>query len=169
MTTPRPSYIVHTDDVAEETWSYPGSDEKLCPGRPIGRIAGLLKTGVHVERLLPGTRTSWPHAEADEEEWAYVISGTPSVWLDGVVHALRAGDFVALPAGTGICHTFLNDSDVDAVVLVGGERSQPEHKIFYPLHPERKDVVGEARWWPVSWEQKGEHDGRPRRRDRRDG
>jgi uncharacterized cupin superfamily protein len=163
-TPPRPAFIVNADDVKERRGAYPGSAEKLSPGRALGRAAGLVKTGVHLERIVPGSRTSWPHAEHDEEEWAYVISGAPSVWIDGVVHALRAGDFVALPAGTGICHTFLNDSDVDAVVLVGGERSQPGHKIFYPLHPERRAQVGEARWWPVPWEAQGPHDGRPRPR-----
>lgn len=164
MPTPvRPPFIVHATDVDEEVWSYPGSDEKLCPGRPIGRAAGLVRTGVHLERITPGTRTSWPHAEADTEEWAYVVSGTPSVWIDGVIHPLRAGDFVALPSQTGICHTFLNDSDVDAVVLVGGERSQPTDRIFYPLHPERRAAVGEARWWPCEWVAQGDHDGRPRR------
>lgn len=163
---PRPSFIIHQDDVPEEVWSYPGSDEQLCPGRPIGRVAGLVKSGVHVERLPPGTRTSWPHAEADAEEWAYVLDGTPSVWIDGVVHALRVGDFVALPSGTGVCHTFLNDSDHDARILVGGERSQAEHRIFYPVHQGRRAQVGEAGWWPLDeqWVAAGPHDGLPRRR-----
>jgi uncharacterized cupin superfamily protein len=163
---PRPSFIVRAEDVPEQTFSYPGSDEVLCPGRPLGRAAGLVRTGVHLERLVPGSRTSWPHAEEDEEEWAYVLSGAPSVWIDGVVHPLSPGDFVALPAGTGVCHVFLNDSDEDATILVGGEASKPHNRIFYPLDRGRRAQVGEARWWPLDeqWQPRGPHDGTPRRR-----
>jgi uncharacterized cupin superfamily protein len=161
----RPACIVHESAVPETTFSYPGSPEVHCPSRALGRAAGLVRTGIHMERILPGTRTSFPHAEEDEEEWAYVVEGHPSVWLDGVLHALSPGDLVALPCGTGVCHTFLNDTDVDARVLVGGERAKPNNRIFYPLNPERKPQVGE-RWWPLeeAWRAQGAHDGRPRPR-----
>lgn len=163
MSNPRPSFIVHESAVEETAFSYPGSSEVHCPARAIGRAAGLVRTGIHLERLLPGTRTSFPHAEEDEEEWAYVVSGRPSVWIDGVVHALVPGDFVALPPGTGICHVFLNDSAEEARVLVGGERSKPTNRIFYPLNPERRPQVGEARWWPLEqqWTPQGLHNGKP--------
>jgi uncharacterized cupin superfamily protein len=167
MTDPkRPPFIVHETDVEETTFSYPGSTEVMCPGRAIGRAAGLVRAGVHVERLLPGTRTSFPHAEENEEEWAYVLSGTPSVWIDGVVHALVRGDFVALPAGTGVCHVFLNDSDVEATVLVGGEASKQSNRIFYPLDPQRRADMADERWWPLesTWTAQGDHNGEPRPR-----
>ena len=65
----RPPFIVSTRDVAEDAGTgYPGSDERLSFGRPIGRAAGLERIGLHVERLPPGHRTSWPHAEEKEEE-----------------------------------------------------------------------------------------------------
>lgn len=164
-TKPRPPFIVHETQVEETTFSYPGSTEVLCPARAIGKAAGLVRTGIHIERLLPGTRTSFPHAEEDEEEWAYVLSGAPSVWIDGVVHALVPGDLVALPAGTGVCHVFLNDSATEARILVGGEKSRPTNRIFYPLNPERRAQVGE-RWWPLeaTWRAAGDHDGKPRGR-----
>jgi uncharacterized cupin superfamily protein len=162
----RPPFIVHESDVEETTFSYPGSTEVMCPGRAMGRAAGLVKTGVHVERLLPGTRTSFPHAEESEEEWAYVLSGTPSVWIDGVVHVLARGDFVALPSGTGVCHVFLNDSDVDATMLVGGEAWKPSNRIFYPLDPQRRAQLAPERRWPLetTWQAQGDHDGKPRSR-----
>jgi hypothetical protein len=69
--------MLDPDDAA-----YPGSDEILSFGAPVGRKLGLKKLGVHIETLLPGRRTSWPHAESDEEEFAYVISGNPHVWIE---------------------------------------------------------------------------------------
>jgi uncharacterized cupin superfamily protein len=143
----RPPFIVSTRDVPEDVGKYPGSDEELAHGRAIGKAAGLEKIGLHVERLPPGRRLSYPHAEADEEEFVYVLEGELDVWIDGHRHRVRAGDLVAFPCGTGISHTFINDGDVEVTMLVGGEKSRKESRIFYPLNPERRAQVGEAVWW----------------------
>jgi uncharacterized cupin superfamily protein len=44
------------------------------------------------------------------------------VWIDGQLHRLGPGDAVGLPAGTGICHTMLNNSAEEVRLLVVGER-----------------------------------------------
>lgn len=134
-------------DVAEEEGRYPESDERLSCFRELGRRGGLERIAVSLERLLPGRRTSWPHAHEREEEWAYVLEGEVTLWLDGETHLLRAGDFVAFPAGTGIAHTVRNDGTRDAILLVGGERSRGTDRLWYPEHPERRAQMGEARWW----------------------
>lgn len=160
----RPSFIGNYQDLMDEDNShYRGSDELLSIGSPVGKLLGLEKIGIHIETLPPGRRTSWPHAESDEEEFAFVISGTPQVWVDGNVYDLVAGDFVAFPAGTGIAHTFLNNSQNDVVLLVGGERSKPGNKINYPLHPERnEEMKKEGRYWDdILPKELGPHDGLP--------
>ncbi len=124
---------------------YPDSHELLSHGAPIGRRLGLQGVGVHIERLTPGRRTSWPHAERYEEEFAYVISGSPQAWIDGHAHDLAPGDLVALPAGTGIAHTFLNNSGADALLLVGGE-SVPRNEIIYPVHDARNAQCRDKGW-----------------------
>ncbi len=159
---PRPPFIVSPSEVTEETGRYPGSDEDLSAGRPIGRAAGLQRIGLHLERVAPGTRTSWPHAEEKEEEFVFVVEGEVNAWIDGVLYPMKAGDLAAFPAGTGICHTFLNDSDRDALLLVGGERDKPDNRIFYPLHPHRREQMSPARWWDdVPLAEQGPHDGLP--------
>src|SRR2546430_661832 len=116
----RPPFIVSTADVPEGTpHSYPNSDEKMGPSRRIGRAAGLRRIGINVQRLPPGARSSWPHAEEDEEEFVYVLEGEVDCWVDGALHRMTVGDLAAFPAGTGICHTFLNNGERDAVLLVG--------------------------------------------------
>src|SRR5882672_6891703 len=104
----RPPFIIRSADVDERQHSYEHSDEKMSPSRPIGHRAGLLRIGVHLVRVTPGTRTSLPHAEEDEEEFVYVIEGEVDCWIDGDLHHLHGGDFVAFPAGTGIAHSFMN-------------------------------------------------------------
>jgi uncharacterized cupin superfamily protein len=162
----RPSFIANYKDLMDDdNASYPGSNELLSQGAPVGKLLGLKKIGIHIETLKSGHRTSWPHAESLEEEFAYVISGTPSVWLDGEIYDLGEGDFVAFPAGTGIAHTFINDSGEDVILLVGGESFNPKNKIFYPLHPKRNEEMREkgALWEDYPRRELGPHDGKPKK------
>ena len=89
---------VETDD----GFSYPGSEEKHSLCAAFSEAFGLRRLGIHHERLPLGRRTSWPHAEADEEEFVFVLEGEPDVWLDGVLRRLSPGDGVGFPAGTGL-------------------------------------------------------------------
>jgi uncharacterized cupin superfamily protein len=158
----RPPFILSTADVPEKSESYPGSDEPMPFGRPIGRAAGLRKIGLHVERVAPGQRLSWPHAEEKEEEFVYVLGGEIDAWVDGMLHRMRAGDLAAFPAGTGICHTFINNGDREALLLVGGEATKPDNRIFYPLNPGRRADLPWSHWWEdVPLRQQGPHDGKP--------
>jgi uncharacterized cupin superfamily protein len=160
----RPDFIANYKDLMDEDNAhYPGSDELLSIGAPVARKLGLKRIGIHIETLLPGRRTSWPHAEKEEEEFAFVISGNPQVWIDGNVHDLEPGDFVAFPSGTGIAHTFINNTANTVLMLVGGEASKPENKIFYPLHPDRNEEMKakDAFWDNYPKNVIGPHDGLP--------
>ncbi len=160
----RPSFIGNFKDLQDEdNASYPGSNELLAIGSPVGKKLGLKKIGIHIETVPPGRRTSWPHAESEEEEFAYVIKGNPQVWLNGFVYDLNDGDFVALPAGTGIAHTFINNTKSDVVLLVGGDSKIASNKIFYPMHPERnKEMRSIGKLWEnISKSTLGPHNGIP--------
>ncbi len=86
---------------------------------------GLTKLGIHHELLPPGRRTSFPHAESAAEEFVYVIEGMPDAWIDGELVRLAPGDGVGFPAGTGIAHSFLNNTDQTVRLLVVGEPNKP--------------------------------------------
>jgi uncharacterized cupin superfamily protein len=164
MASTRPPFILSSRDVAEEPGKYPKSDEVLSFGRAIGKAAGLVRLGLHLERVPPGHRTSYPHAEEDEEEFVYVLEGEVDAWIDGELHRMAAGDLAAFPAGTGISHTILNNGEREALLLVGGEASRRRSKIFYPLNPERRADVAWSQWWEdVPKRALGPHDGRARR------
>ena len=122
-----PFTIAHWSDLEDPDDSgYGNTDERLAFRAPLARNAGLTRLGINHERLPPGRRTSYPHAESDEEEFVYVLEGTPDVWLDGRLHRLRSGQSVGFPAGTGLAHTFINDTDTDVRLLVIGEATKPE-------------------------------------------
>jgi uncharacterized cupin superfamily protein len=160
----RPDFIANYEDLIEEdNTHYRDSNELLGIGAAVGKKLGLKKIGIHIETLLPGRRTSWPHAEKEEEEFVYVISGQPQVWIDGYIHELKAGDFIAFPAGTGIAHTFINNSDDVAILLVGGEANKATNKIYYPLHAARNQQMKAdgALWEDYPKKELGPHDGLP--------
>ncbi len=158
----RPPFIKSTAEIPERTHVYPQSTEPMGPVRRLGKEAGLQRIGINIQCLPPGSRSSWPHAEEDEEEFVYVVSGEVDAWVNGHIHRMTAGDFAAFPAGTGISHCFLNNSLHDAVLLVGGEAAKPASRIFYPLNPSRRDDLPAQSWWnDVPHQELGPHDGLP--------
>jgi len=158
----RPPFIVSTSELPERSHVYPQSEEKMGPVRSVGSAAGLVRLGINLQRLPPGRRSSWPHAESDEEEFVYVIEGEVDAWIDGEVHRIRAGDFAAFPAGTGISHCFINNTEKEALLLVGGEAAKPSNRIVYPLNPSRRVDLKEADWWDDAPPRElGSHDGLP--------
>lgn len=164
MTTPppKPTCIKHYRDIqAPDTSCYKGSDELLSIGSPFGKAFGFTRLGIHHEVLPPGRRTSWPHAEKTEEEFAYVIEGNPHVWIDGHLHALGPGDGVGFVPGTGVAHTFINNTDADVRLLVVGDTNRDDNKGVYPLHPARNSEIGDFLWTDAPANELGPHDGLP--------
>ena len=158
----RPDFIRHWRDLeGTDNAHYGDSDELLSIGAPVGKLLGLTRIGIHHERLPPGRRTSYPHAESAEEEFAFVLEGNPDVWIDGTLHRLEAGDSVAFPAGTGICHTFLNNTTSEVRLLVVGEKPKAENRIHYPMNPAHERARKDA-WTDVPPRVLGGHDGKVR-------
>ncbi len=152
--------IVHWRDIeASQAMQYPAHHEPMGLGAAFGAHFDLRRIGIHHVRLLPGRRSSMPHAESTEDEFIYVISGTPDVWLDGVLHRLQPGDGVGFRAGDGLAHTFINNTDTDVTLLVVGDATRADNRIVYPANPDRKALRSD--WWeeaPVG--PSGGHDGR---------
>jgi len=165
----RPDFIRHYTDIKlPDNARYEGSDELLSIRSPFGREFGLTRLGIHHEILPPGRRTSYPHAESHEQEFVYVLEGYPDVWIDGELHPLKPGDGVGFPAGTGIAHAFLNNTDQEVRLLVVGEATKPENMCFYPLNPGR-EAFGTPNWPDVPQRELGPHDGRARAGSRKVG
>ncbi len=140
--------------------TYPNDGEKLSIGASFSPHFDLMRLGIHHERLPPGRRLSWPHAEADEEEFVYVIEGTPDLWLDGHLRLLKEGDAAGFPSGTGIAHTFINNTQSDVRLLVIGEAFRKRSRVHYPLHPEQNAQLGDLHWKAVPQRTLGPHNGK---------
>lgn len=156
--------IVHWKRIENpDPWVYPGETEEMSRTASFAKHFGLLRIGIHHERLIAGARTSLPHAEKTEDEFIYVICGTPDVWLDGHLHRLAPGCGVGFPAGTGLAHTFINNTETEVELLVIGDRTRADNQIIYPLNPERQPRHQD--WWEDAPRHAlGEHDGLSDRR-----
>lgn len=104
----------------------------------LGDRAGLTQFRVHLERLPPGSRSSYRHWHETEDEFIYIISGHLVLIEDTETH-LQAGDTAGWKAGEPIGHCLENRSDDDAVVLVVGTRANqgvvhyPDYKVLLKL------------------------------------
>jgi len=86
--------------------------------------------GCSVYELPPGEQL-WPyHWHLNNEEWAVVVAGTPTVRTPRGERELRAGDLVSFPEGEDGAHTFTNAGTESARIAIFGTRRKGD--AFYP-------------------------------------
>lgn len=92
-----------------------------------------------------------------------MIEGHPDVWIDGTIYRLNPGDGVGFPAGTGISHCLINNTDKEVRLLAVGEKSRSESNCFYALHPKRNKEGKKEGWlWEdIPYRELGPHPGLP--------
>ena len=104
--------------------------EKLSTARSLSDFASTTSLLVHQEVILPGRRSAAAHYHSSKEEIFLVLSGTPSVWIEGEVKRLTPGDFIGFNAKEPLTHMLLNLSDEPAVVLTIGT-NPPDDQITF--------------------------------------
>jgi uncharacterized cupin superfamily protein len=161
MAMQEPACIRHWRDIqTQDDRHYPHSTELLALDADFSRALGMTHIGVRHQVLPPGRRTSLPHAESEEEEFVYVIDGTPDLWLDGNLHRLAPGHGVGFPAGTGVAHSFLNNTNEPVMLLIVGDFPKPENLVLDPVNPEMQALRTD--WWDNAPRPAlGPHDGIP--------
>ncbi len=91
--------------------------------RPLGDLFGLTNFGVNLTTLAPGAASSLRHAHSLQDEFIYIVSGTPTLVTDEGRTLLSMGMCVGFKAGSGNAHHLLNESDAPVVVLEVGDRT----------------------------------------------
>jgi uncharacterized cupin superfamily protein len=158
----RPEFIKNCEELrTSDSFSYPGDSETFGTGAALGKSLGLNRVAINYEVLQPGDRSSWPHAHKEEEEFIFILEGSPQIWIDGVVYDLSSGDCVGLPPSTGHAHTLINNSNKEVKAIVIGEGDVPGDKIFYPKHPDRNEECKRSDffWNEHPQNKMGNHDG----------
>jgi uncharacterized cupin superfamily protein len=105
------------DGELDDTEERPGYEHRRHSVRGIQLGATLYETP-------PGARL-WPyHWECGCEEFAIVVSGTPTLRTPAGERRLSSGDVVHFPEGESGAHQFRNDGDAPFRVLIGSTKSR---------------------------------------------
>ena len=91
--------------------------------RPLGDLYGLTNFGINLTNLAPGAASSLRHVHLLQDEFVYVLQGTPTLHTDSGGIVLRAGMCVGFKAGVGEAHCFRNESAAEVVLLEVGDRT----------------------------------------------
>ena len=97
--------------------------------RPLGDPFGLTIFGVNLTRLPPGAWSVPHHRHKRQDEFIYVLEGTPVLITDAGETQLSAGMCVGFPAG-GTAHHLEDRGTGDAVFLEVGDRGSGEEVVF---------------------------------------
>lgn len=99
--------------------------------RPLGDVFGLANFGVNLTQLVPGSASALRHSHAKQDEFVYVLEGTPTLITDAGSTELAPGMCAGFKAGSGGGHHLLNRTDAMVVYLEVGDRTGGDH-VYYP-------------------------------------
>jgi uncharacterized cupin superfamily protein len=121
---------------AEET--RPGFTFKGTSAREPRMGDELIGAGLY--EVEPGNQL-WPyHFHVGNEEWAVVVSGTPTVRTPEGERELRPGDVVGFPQGEEGAHTFYNRGSEPARIVIFSTLRKG-----YPTYPDSDKVAAGGR------------------------
>jgi uncharacterized cupin superfamily protein len=90
--------------------------------RPLGDLFGLKNFGVNLTRLAPGGLSALLHRHTKQDEFVYIVSGSPTLVTDSGEVTLAPGMCAGFPAG-GLAHCLANRTDSDVLYLEVGDRT----------------------------------------------
>jgi len=99
--------------------------------RPLGDVFGLQNFGVNLTRLAPGAISALRHAHASQDEFIYVLAGTPTLYTDEGATPLQPGMCAGFKAGTGNGHRLVNETADEVWYLEVGDRASGD-RVDYP-------------------------------------
>jgi uncharacterized cupin superfamily protein len=97
--------------------------------RQLGDFFGLKNFGVNLTRLLPDGESSLMHRHSRQDEFVFVLEGTPTLVTEQGEQILRPGMCVGFPAN-GVAHHLVNRTQQDVVVLEIGDRTRGDEGTY---------------------------------------
>lgn len=99
--------------------------------RPLAALFGLSNFGVNLTRLAPGAISALRHAHTLQDEFVYILEGSPTLVTDHGAQLLAPGMCAGFKAGSGDAHHLVNRSEGEVIYLEVGDRT-PGDCVEYP-------------------------------------
>lgn len=122
---------------------YPEPFAALMNGRekkPLGDLFSLSNFGVNLTHLSPGGISALRHAHSKQDEFVYILQGSPTLITDDGETQLHSGMCAGFKAGTGDGHQLVNRTSEEVVYLEVGDRTAGD-SVTYPDDDLRADFV----------------------------
>jgi uncharacterized cupin superfamily protein len=113
--------------------------------RRLGDHYGLGNFGINLTELAPGSISALLHHHTKQDEFIYIVSGTPILVLDDKEYLLQAGDCCGFKAGAGIGHQLVNRSQSAVLYLEIGDRTAGDSPA-YPKDDLKLTPLGDGAW-----------------------
>jgi uncharacterized cupin superfamily protein len=97
--------------------------------RPLGDLFGLANFGVNQTTLAPGGESALLHHHSKQDEFIYILEGTPILVTDAGETPLSPGMCAGFPAN-GTSHQLVNRSDAPVVYLEIGDRTKGDEPTY---------------------------------------
>jgi uncharacterized cupin superfamily protein len=124
---PTPLALIAADAPARiKPSNYPPEFARKMEGRlkqPLGDLFGLKNFGVNLTTLQPGAVSSLRHLHTKQDEFVYIIAGTPTLVTNAGETVLAPGMCAGFAANNGDAHQLVNRSSQAVVYLEVGDRS----------------------------------------------
>jgi uncharacterized cupin superfamily protein len=98
---------------------------------PLGTHFGITNFGVNLTYLPPGSVSAPRHSHSHQDEFVYILEGTPILVTSAGEMPLRPGMCAGFKAGSDNAHQLRNRSDTIAVYLEIGDRTAGD-VVTYP-------------------------------------
>jgi uncharacterized cupin superfamily protein len=99
--------------------------------RKLGDYFGLTQFGVNLTHLSPGAVSAMAHSHSKQDEFIWIVEGSPTLVLGEQEFLLTPGDCYGFKAGKGIAHQLVNRSQATVIYLEMGDRA-PGDEVEYP-------------------------------------
>ena len=127
--------------------TFPEPLASLMKGRirhPLGTHFGLTIFGVNLTRLPPGSISAPRHSHSRQDEFVYILEGTPVLVTNAGETPLHPGMCAGFKAGSSDAHQLRNRSDTTVVYLEIGDRTAGD-VVTYPDDDIKIDQVPDGR------------------------
>lgn len=97
----------------------------------LGATAGSEKLYINIDYVKPGGKSVKYHSHSHQEEFFAILKGNGLLKFNDEEIQITTNDFFAKPAGKGIAHQFINNSDEILIILDCGTKDEND-EVYYP-------------------------------------